>query len=380
MVNLTQNSSQPQLISRPLSSGGKVIDIFIAWADMSTITLDMGSQGTSLGMRTIMSVYVDNYAGGTPVTIQVDGFATKLTIQPGQQGSYPIFMTGLSRINITPASGGGYTSFTFCDFALSQNSWNAASLSQATSDINLAQVTAGPSNGRYLAMRDVVLDGLISAAGTPSGNALTVQDATFGLVMSAVTTPATQRVLYVSDSALYTEIANVINPTNNAYFAVQDAVLAAIVTKDEDGTATHINVVDTALAAIITGDQATGAKALMVVDTLVESRLATMVTSLATIAAGAGQFPTTNGKGTIPTGNILSPFGTLVPPHGWKIHNPDANEDLWVTDDGSAPAPNNGYRVAANGGEYSTTNGETISNAVQVYGATAGHIVLGRAW
>lgn len=89
----------------------------------------------------------------------------------------------------------------------------------------------------------------------------------------------------------------------------------------------------------------------------------------------------TAGDGAITTGGMAqSLFGGIAPTNGWKVSNPHPTEDLWVADNNVTAAPNVGFRVFANGGQYATEPGEKPSGALSIYGATTGHSFSARHW
>lgn len=93
-------------------------------------------------------------------------------------------------------------------------------------------------------------------------------------------------------------------------------------------------------------------------------------------AAGA------DGSTTVTTGGVAQNlFAGATPAHGFEVCNPDASEDLWVSDSAAA-APNGtgSFRIAANGGTYTTPPGYRPIGAVSVYGATTGHKITARRW
>lgn len=90
----------------------------------------------------------------------------------------------------------------------------------------------------------------------------------------------------------------------------------------------------------------------------------------------------TDGSSTITVGGTAQNlFGGVSPVHGWAVYNPDASEDLWVSDVGTAVANGTGcIRVAANGGGYETPSGKTESGVVSIVGATTGHKFTAIRW
>lgn len=109
----------------------------------------------------------------------------------------------------------------------------------------------------------------------------------------------------------------------------------------------------------------------------------------ATIATVANPFPIkaastalTDGSTTITTGGTAqNAFAAAAVVNGYEIVNPDATEDMWVSDTTTAVANGTGcIRVAANGGAYSSPPGMKPSAAVSVVAATTGHKFTARRW
>lgn len=87
-------------------------------------------------------------------------------------------------------------------------------------------------------------------------------------------------------------------------------------------------------------------------------------------------------SGRITTGGAAQ---TLVPPpeHGYEVHNPDASNDLWFSDDGSTAGPNlpGSIKVAANGGCYWTPEWMRPPGwPLSIYGAVTGQAFTVRIW
>lgn len=108
-----------------------------------------------------------------------------------------------------------------------------------------------------------------------------------------------------------------------------------------------------------------------------------------TIATVANPFPVkaastalTDGSTTITTGGTAqNAFAAAAVVNGYEIVNPDATEDMWVSDTTTAVANGTGcIRVAANGGAYSSPPGMKPSAAVSVVAATTGHKFTARRW
>lgn len=92
--------------------------------------------------------------------------------------------------------------------------------------------------------------------------------------------------------------------------------------------------------------------------------------------------PGFDGSTTIVAGGTAQPlFAGVTPPNGFEICNPDPSEDLWVSDSAAAAANGTGsFRVAANGGTYTTPSGYRPIGAVSIVGATTGHKITARRW
>lgn len=89
-----------------------------------------------------------------------------------------------------------------------------------------------------------------------------------------------------------------------------------------------------------------------------------------------------DGSTTITTGGTAqSLFSAATPTNGFEICNPDATNDLWVSDSTTAAANNTGsFRVAANGGTYTTPGGYRPIQAVSIVGAVTGQKITARRW
>ena len=76
-------------------------------------------------------------------------------------------------------------------------------------------------------------------------------------------------------------------------------------------------------------------------------------------------------------------FGGTAPVTGWKVNNPNATGDFWVSDSGVTPTANgaSSFRVFANGGQFSTESGEKATGfALQLLGATIGAPIIARRY
>jgi hypothetical protein len=71
----------------------------------------------------------------------------------------------------------------------------------------------------------------------------------------------------------------------------------------------------------------------------------------------------------------------VVPTNGFSICNPDATNDLWISDSSTAsPNGQGSIRIAANGGYYASEAGQKPIQAVSVYGAITGQKITARRW
>jgi hypothetical protein len=89
-----------------------------------------------------------------------------------------------------------------------------------------------------------------------------------------------------------------------------------------------------------------------------------------------------DGSTTIATGGTAQNlFAGATPVNGWAIYNPDATNDLWVSDSNTAAANGGGsIRVVANGGGYETPVGYKPLGAVSIVGAVTGQKITARRW
>jgi hypothetical protein len=74
-------------------------------------------------------------------------------------------------------------------------------------------------------------------------------------------------------------------------------------------------------------------------------------------------------------------FASSVPNNGFSIYNPDATNDLWISD--SAVAVANGLgsiRVAANGGGYESPLGYKPFARISIVGAVTAQKITARRW
>ena len=88
------------------------------------------------------------------------------------------------------------------------------------------------------------------------------------------------------------------------------------------------------------------------------------------------------GDSSIATGGTAQLlFGGLVPANGFAVYNPDATNDLWISDSATAVANGRGsIRIAANGGWYETPIGYKPSGVVSIVGAVTAQKITARSW
>lgn len=88
----------------------------------------------------------------------------------------------------------------------------------------------------------------------------------------------------------------------------------------------------------------------------------------------------TAGDTTITTGGTAQTLFSK-PVNGFAVYNPDATNDLWVSDSVTAVANGTGcIRVAANGGGYETPVGYKPVGNVSIVGAVTAQKITARRW
>lgn len=89
-----------------------------------------------------------------------------------------------------------------------------------------------------------------------------------------------------------------------------------------------------------------------------------------------------DGSGTITTGGTAQNlFSGLTPQNGFAVYNPDATNDLWVSDSTTAAANNTGsIRIPSNGGFYETPVTYGPISTVSLVGAVTGQKFTAKAW
>ncbi len=74
-------------------------------------------------------------------------------------------------------------------------------------------------------------------------------------------------------------------------------------------------------------------------------------------------------------------FGNNVPPNGFRISNPHATQELWISDSTiAAPNAQGCERLAPNGGWYETPPGYKPVGSVSVYSVLVNHPITARGW
>lgn len=89
-----------------------------------------------------------------------------------------------------------------------------------------------------------------------------------------------------------------------------------------------------------------------------------------------------DGSSTITTGGTAQNlFAGATPTHGYAIYNPDATNDLWVSESTTAAANAVGsIRVSSNGGAYETPPNYKPFHAISIVGGVTGQKFTARQW
>lgn len=89
-----------------------------------------------------------------------------------------------------------------------------------------------------------------------------------------------------------------------------------------------------------------------------------------------------DGSGTITVGGTAQNlFGGIAPVNGFGVYNPDATNDLWISDGGTAAAnASASIRVPANGGWYETPVTRAPIGIVSIVGANNGQKFTAQQW
>jgi hypothetical protein len=99
-------------------------------------------------------------------------------------------------------------------------------------------------------------------------------------------------------------------------------------------------------------------------------------------SGGSGGSTGSDGSTTVTTGGTAQNlFGGVTPTNGFSVYNPDAVNDLWLSDSTTAAANGQGsIRIVANGGGYETPPGYKPFAAVSIVGAVTGQKITARRW
>jgi hypothetical protein len=89
----------------------------------------------------------------------------------------------------------------------------------------------------------------------------------------------------------------------------------------------------------------------------------------------------TDASGAIASGSVAQAVFGAVPVNGYAIYNPDAANDLWISDTGiAAPNAAGAIRIAANGGGYETPWGYAPPADVSIVGPVTGQKFTAKRW
>lgn len=96
----------------------------------------------------------------------------------------------------------------------------------------------------------------------------------------------------------------------------------------------------------------------------------------------SGAIPAVAGDGTIAAGGTAQAmFASVVPVNGYWIANPDASEDLWISDSGTAAANAVGSLCIPPRQVYETPIGyKPPGTAISIVAATTGHKFTARRY
>ena len=91
--------------------------------------------------------------------------------------------------------------------------------------------------------------------------------------------------------------------------------------------------------------------------------------------------PAQDGSGTITTGGTAQNlFNNKIPSTGFEIGNPDTDNDLWVSDTGTAAANAAGSYLVPPRGWYRSPVGYLPSGTVSIVGGVTGQVFSARSW
>lgn len=115
----------------------------------------------------------------------------------------------------------------------------------------------------------------------------------------------------------------------------------------------------------------------------IETALTDLLTFLeAGTLPASGAIPAVAGDGTITLGGTAQAmFGSVVPVNGYWVGNPDASEDLWISDSGTAATGAVGSICIPPKQVYETPIGyKPPGTAISIIGATTGHKFTARRY
>lgn len=91
--------------------------------------------------------------------------------------------------------------------------------------------------------------------------------------------------------------------------------------------------------------------------------------------------PVSSGDTTITTGGTAQFLFNQTPTNGFAVYNPDATNDLWISDSVTAVANGKGcIRVASNGGGYESPLGYKPMGMISIVGSVTAQKVTARRW
>lgn len=73
-------------------------------------------------------------------------------------------------------------------------------------------------------------------------------------------------------------------------------------------------------------------------------------------------------------------FSSAIPIHGFSVWNPDAAEDLWISESTTAALNATGSLKIPAGAGYESPPSQAPASAISIIGATTGHKFTARYW
>ena len=120
--------------------GGRVSQLLADWSQSLVYIADFPNQGTSLGIKQTLSVYINNEGSAATITVSVGSSGLSYSVLPGQVGVFPIYSHGLSKITLSSNTGEGLTTFLFADFMQPLFAYAAQLIAQSVQDVSLQKV------------------------------------------------------------------------------------------------------------------------------------------------------------------------------------------------------------------------------------------------